>query len=751
MSSAWGWMEEAFLRVLSVSWQAALLVALVVAVQRLLRGRISATVRHAMWGLVLVRLVLLWSVPAPFSVYNAVDGAAVFFTASERPVQPPLLYIDGSLAESASPDAARAAQASQSAGASTMTTMVRPSDIPSAPLHPRGLSPWLIGAGIWLAGTVTMIAFMAAQGRRLARRVAKQRLVVKQEVLDLLEDCKQRMGVNTWLAVAVTPCVEGPALLGAIRPRLLLPPALLESATSDHLRYVFLHELAHLKRGDILVGWLANVLLAVHWFNPVLWWARKRITADRELACDAHVLSVLDFEERRGYGHALLDQFQKFRPPAWSPGLASVLEGKTNMERRIAMVTQFNETTRRSRAFAACVLALFGVLVLTDAQEPPTDISIAPEGVFTFVADNGGRMIAATISNSGPKDLPVTITFYEGDPDAGGKKINTGALEVPAGGTATEAISWAAQPRETKYTIVAVVDPENVISESDETNNRVQQEVTVAEAAQTRELQRSMGAAGARLHLERIRVVREPAGAGTGGAGGSAALSAKDAGLGTGRKSANVQNGFKLIGLYMKMYANESPGAYFPPLRNEPGQLMIDLDAQIVSGQGTSGVRFREFLADDSEGTEALLDINRCVYLGFALQSDEDVEAFASAYAKAVASAKAKSAENAAEFDIDNDLPNPGPQGPSEKIRRLREGIERFYITDINNPAASAIEQSKIPTMIEWPDQNKPLGGQVLFMDGHVERIAYPGKFPMTEKTINTLRTLAKLPPIPAN
>ncbi|MBX7255271.1 MAG: hypothetical protein K1Y02_02825 [Candidatus Hydrogenedentes bacterium] len=743
MTSAWGWVEETFLRVLNVSWQAALLVALVVVVQRLLRGRISATVRHAMWGLVLVRLLLLWSVPAPFSVYNAVEEVTALFTSSEQPAQSTLLYVDGKLADSTSPDAARAAQAAMAGGSSTTITRVNSSDLPSMPLHSRGLSPWFVGAAIWLAGSTTMIAFMVAQGRTLARRVTKQRLVVKPQVLELLEDCKQRMGVNTWLAMVVTPCVEGPALLGAIRPRLLLPPALLESASSEHLRYVFLHELAHLKRGDILIGWLVNVLLAVHWFNPALWWARKRITADRELACDAHVLSVLNFEERRGYGHALLDQFQKFRPPAWSPGLASVLEGKTNMERRIAMVTQFSETTRWSKAFAACVLALFGVLVLTDAQEPATDISITPADVFTFVADNGGRMIAATITNSGPKDREVAVTFYEGDPDAGGKKINTGALIVPAGGKATEAISWAAQSQSQKYTIVAVVDPENAIQESDESNNRVTQEVSVADrvpSTGSRRQMGGMGGIGAPSVKPSISVVRSTTSAGVGGLGGLGAPSAASGGLAAGRKTTSVSNALKQLGLYFKMYANETPGEYYPPLRLEPAQLLPDLDAKIVSSNGAEGKLLRSYFGDDSEGAMALLDVNRCVYLGFALQSDEDVKAFASAYTKAM--------ENVEGGDIDSDLPNPGPQGPPEKIRRLREGIERFFITDINNPAAGAIEQSQIPTVIEWPDQNKPFGGHVLYMDGHVEYLKYPDQFPMSEETINALRGLAKLPPI---
>jgi prepilin-type N-terminal cleavage/methylation domain-containing protein/prepilin-type processing-associated H-X9-DG protein len=76
-------------------------------------------------------------------------------------------------------------------------------------------------------------------------------------------------------------------------------------------------------------------------------------------------------------------------------------------------------------------------------------------------------------------------------------------------------------------------------------------------------------------------------------------------------------------------------------------------------------------------------------------------------------------------------------------IYRLREGIERFFITDINNPAGSASAQSELPVMwdqvggITWdgelgiPFNHQPGGGNVLYMDGHVEFIKYPGEFPV--------------------
>jgi beta-lactamase regulating signal transducer with metallopeptidase domain len=88
--------------------------------------------------------------------------------------------------------------------------------------------------------------------------------VTEGKVLDLLEDCKEEMGVRTPLTLVETPSVSSPSLLGFIRPRLLLPPGLTQSFSAVELRYVFLHELAHLKRSDIALNWLISFVLVLH-------------------------------------------------------------------------------------------------------------------------------------------------------------------------------------------------------------------------------------------------------------------------------------------------------------------------------------------------------------------------------------------------------------------------------------------------------------------------------------------------------
>src|SRR5207248_3646996 len=103
------------------------------------------------------------------------------------------------------------------------------------------------------------------------------------------------------------------------------------------LRYVFLHELAHIKRHDILAGWLMAVLQIAHWFNPLVWLASYRMRADRELACDALALSYARENENQRYGDTIIKLLEGFGQSAWAPGLAGTVENGNQTKERIQM------------------------------------------------------------------------------------------------------------------------------------------------------------------------------------------------------------------------------------------------------------------------------------------------------------------------------------------------------------------------------------------------------------------------------
>ncbi|MBI2948866.1 MAG: M56 family metallopeptidase [Verrucomicrobia bacterium] len=154
------------------------------------------------------------------------------------------------------------------------------------------------------------------------------------------------MNLRTPLTVIETPEVKSPALYGFVRPRLVLPQGTLAAFTRQELHYIFLHELAHVKRCDMAVNWLISGLRVLHWFNPILWFGFRRMAADREVAADALALSRAPDGDPQPYGQTIIKLLESFTRPAVLPGLVGILEDKQQMKRRIAMIANSKKLRR---------------------------------------------------------------------------------------------------------------------------------------------------------------------------------------------------------------------------------------------------------------------------------------------------------------------------------------------------------------------------------------------------------------------
>jgi beta-lactamase regulating signal transducer with metallopeptidase domain len=280
----------------------------------------------------------------------------------------------------------------------------------------------------WLAGALTLPLCLVMGNYRLGRKVRQQRLVTDSAVLNLLEDCKQEMGVRTPLALVETNLVASPSLFGFIRPRLLLPSGLTRSFSLAELRYVFLHELGHVKRGDIPLNWLMTLTLMLHWFNPLVWYACSRIRVERELACDALALGQEREAENRPYGCTMIKLLESFSRPAVMPGLIGILENKTQMKRRISMIANFKRTKQWSVVAAAALTGL-ALVTLTD---PPAGQGAGEVGPSN---PSGPPRILSSSPRTGDTEVDlglqeVTVTF-DRDMDTSGYSFTGGGPEFP--------------------------------------------------------------------------------------------------------------------------------------------------------------------------------------------------------------------------------------------------------------------------------------------------------------------------------
>ena len=212
--------------------QGSLSIILIVLLQLVLRRKLPVRWHYFLWVLLLIRLASPWLPESKMSIFNLVprsiqQGRIIESFSQSRKADPIDSYVYGRYA-----GALRATDESEA----VFVRFVRA--LPS----------------VWLAGMVIIAGYILFRSIRLWRIVKRERPITDSEILDLLEDCKMQMGVQTILGVVVSDRIKSPALFGFLRPRLLLPQGMLETYSHEELRYVFIHELAHLKQRDIYFG-----------------------------------------------------------------------------------------------------------------------------------------------------------------------------------------------------------------------------------------------------------------------------------------------------------------------------------------------------------------------------------------------------------------------------------------------------------------------------------------------------------------
>jgi len=256
-------MEALFLKLLNLSMTAGWLI-LAIVVLRLMFRRAPRWVFCLLWGLVALRLVV------PFSLESALS-----LIPSAQPLPDNIIYTANPVISSGVPPIDNVVNP-------ILENTLTVTD-PALPVSANPTQIWsFLLSCIWIFGIVIMLGYALISYLLLRRRVATATL--------LQENIKQ------------SERVDSPFVLGLLRPTIYLPYAMDEA----DMGHVIAHERAHIRRGDHWWKPLGFLILAVYWFNPLVWVAYILFCRDMELACDEKVAATLAHEERQAYSTALL-------------------------------------------------------------------------------------------------------------------------------------------------------------------------------------------------------------------------------------------------------------------------------------------------------------------------------------------------------------------------------------------------------------------------------------------------------------
>ena len=313
-------MDKLFDTVLELSWQAGLIALAVMAVRLVLRKKTSRRALCMLWALVALRLLL----PVSLTVESPVS-----LQAEEAPVS--RAYHAMQEARTSVPEEAAPAPAESSGAAAAVV----PTEPAAEPVTLRTFARWL--PWIWIIGMGCMAAYMLLSfiWMRLTLRRAEH-------IRDNVYRCTQ------W---------STPFVLGIIAPCIYVP----ESVSEEDLPQVLAHERCHIRRWDHVVKPFAFLLLAVNWFNPVLWAAYVLLGRDMENACDELALKNADAAQRAAYSRALVSC-------AAQPKMAAVCPlafGEVAVKERVKNVLGYKKPAIWAAVMVAVAAVIIGACLLT--------------------------------------------------------------------------------------------------------------------------------------------------------------------------------------------------------------------------------------------------------------------------------------------------------------------------------------------------------------------------------------------------
>ena len=334
------------------------LIAAILAVRRIFRGRISPRLQYALWLLVLLRLLL------PVNFGQSAASVMNYLPAGEAHVLVQTLAESGQ--DSAAPVKPTAVPTLpvQNDRPGLRQSPAEPENI-QAPAQKNTVDLPRLLRGLWLLGAAAVLLCLLASNLRFALRLSRSRAPA---------------ATYRRLPVYTCPWLETPCMFGLLRPAIYLPPNL----TGDSRGYALRHEYGHFRQGDHLWALLRGLCLAVHWYNPLVWLAARLSKRDGELACDQWVTRSLTEAQRLAYGRTLIRLSCSGREPVFCTATTMSVKGKA-LKQRIEYIAQ-----RPTMLLSRVILLLLAVILsvgctFTGAKEESPAVS-TPEATMTEAA-----------------------------------------------------------------------------------------------------------------------------------------------------------------------------------------------------------------------------------------------------------------------------------------------------------------------------------------------------------------------------
>lgn len=311
-------MDDVFLKLVNLSISASWLI-LAVLVLRVVLKKAPKWVMPLLWGVVALRLVCLFSIESALSLIPSAETIPSEIVTETRE---PVLYEQATLDIVTNP------------------TLPSAAEVPVGVSRQQAQVDFNIYSVLWLAGMAALLVHALVSAGKLKRKLATA-ILLRDNIYE-------------------SEFVDSPFVFGVVKPNIYLPMHMDEGTAA----YVIAHECAHLARRDHWWKVLGYLVLALHWFNPLVWVAYILFCRDIELACDEKVVKGLDGAARADYSQALLSCAAPKRAVAAFP----LAFGEGNIKTRVKSALHYKKPAFWVAAAAVLAVVIVAVCFLTNPR-----------------------------------------------------------------------------------------------------------------------------------------------------------------------------------------------------------------------------------------------------------------------------------------------------------------------------------------------------------------------------------------------
>lgn len=346
--------ENTFIKVFGMSITASVVAFLVMFIRQTFGKRLPKTLSYALWVIVIFRLLIPFSLPSMFSIFNMIPTPEKIDAISYQEIKTysntnEMNHISDSQHDT-----------ENNVSNANMDRLV-PEITPKASVDARPMLSQIF-SWIWLIGVVGLFLFSVIVYFCASYRL-KEAILYKNNPLIL--QCSKILKLNRKIKVYISDRVNTPVVCGLIKARIIIPSDLAQSLSERELKHILVHELVHIKRFDYLFKPLFVLALCVHWFNPIVWLSFILFQKDMEMSCDEKVMSVFENDIRSEYATSLIKLAAK-QNVFLNGGLLAF--GESNIKSRIKGIMTFKKPKFLMGILVVIILVVTSVVLLTNGQ-----------------------------------------------------------------------------------------------------------------------------------------------------------------------------------------------------------------------------------------------------------------------------------------------------------------------------------------------------------------------------------------------